>query len=934
MSSKTKSSKTLMLIFVPVATVLILALAWDGQGGESVAPAAIVQGPGTGSSEVYDRTPDVVAELAAIESITQAPAAPSSVPTAASGVPVGRITGRLVDAAGRGIPNEPVVVGLADDPFVRGDDDRDTWTIVAKSVSDEDGHFSVGAHPNVVLELMAGGNRWARHYLEPVVHSDDLRIVLEEGYMLEGTVFDATGLQLPGARVGAGADSITYTTRADEAGQFKLGPLPAEDVLVGAWADGHDVWFKGASPALGGITIELETPPAVTGRVVDSVTGAAVPSGTVVLRLDAEAFPQGTSELVPRTVQVHTAEAQLAEDGSFSVPEGVSYGFLLEVASTGYVPLEYDRYEDRGYSPERSDIVLYMRPQLPVIGTAVVHATGAAASGAWLELESGPDAAPLAQAAADAQGRFELPVDDWEGRDRLWVVATDAEGHGARVRSREADADLELALVPQLDVLVRVTLGGEPVHGAQIVAHSKDGRPTNASSDEQGLARVRHVIAGPETERVRLAARDAYNRSLPLQIDLGEPRPDPDVPLELALDGGLSLVGHVHDPFGNPVPSALAEVRRGPVAHTDAEGRFSLGPLAYDESVSLEISADDFHAERLELVPDATEVQVTLRPVLRWRGRVVDTATGQSPETFVGRLQVENLEDGGVAWSDTKQRVTRGSGVSGVSGEFSVAMAEPGRYRLRLSAKGYVDAYTASIDFDGIRAPLYTDVLMSPAALLEVTVLDGVGRPVPGLSLSVVPWQLATGDRPTGKARKAGARGRTDEAGRTSINLGSGGDFRVALGSVWADGLRLTITPGPSVRRDFLVPSTGDLELTVLDEEGQPLRGGRLAVKSTGSDYEVSRRGVVRGEDGKVTVNALPPGTYSVIVSHRGRPPAGEEVLVLEAQFLRLDLYAPMQAPEGDGAAQGGAAQVFNVYDGKGKQGDKGGMGGMGGKDR
>lgn len=384
------SSKTLFFVFLPVAALLILALVWDGQGGESVAPAAIVEGPRDGTDEAYDTTlEEAASELASVESLAQDPASDGSAPDFASGAPIGRITGRLIDSAGRGIPNEPVVVGLANDPFVRGDEDDEGWTVVAKAVSDQDGHFNVGAHPNVVLELMAGGNRWARRHVEPVVHADDLRVVLEEGFILEGTIYDAVGLPMTGAHVGAGADSITYVTRADDTGHFKLGPLPAEEVLTAAWAPGHDVLFKGGvSPLMGEITLELEAAPEVTGRVVDSVSGDPVTAGSVALRLDAEAYPQGTSALVPESVGVHRAEAEIDASGTFAVPEGVSFGFLLEAESAGYVPLEYDRYEDRGWSAERSDIVLYMRPTLPVVGTATVYATGAPAPGAVVSLES------------------------------------------------------------------------------------------------------------------------------------------------------------------------------------------------------------------------------------------------------------------------------------------------------------------------------------------------------------------------------------------------------------------------------------------------------------------------------------------------------------------------------------------------------------------
>jgi hypothetical protein len=222
-----------------------------------------------------------------------------------------------------------------------------------------------------------------------------------------------------------------------------------------------------------------------------------------------------------------------------------------------------------------------------------------------------------------------------------------------------------------------------------------------------------------------------------------------------------------------------------------------------------------------------------------------------------------------------------------------------------------VGAVSATFPFDGLRAPPFTELSLAQAAVLEVTVLDGRSRPVPGYSVAAAPWEQAReAVAPAGDLRKKSASGRTDDAGLVRLNLGAGGTYRIAGGpGYWFDDTPVTVSPGLPVARIYRLPPTGDLELTVLDEQGRPLAGAMVELRTTKDEkvHMVSRRART-GPDGIVMVEVLPPAAYDVSARRRnyetGRTTVTVRGNVLERATLTLQPRPP-DAPGGGGPGGG-----------------------------
>ncbi|HTE05433.1 MAG TPA: carboxypeptidase-like regulatory domain-containing protein, partial [Planctomycetota bacterium] len=353
------TTRKLLLIFVPAAALLMFALLWrasDDLSMSGIAPlrpsAAAPRDtslgvlPGMDSGRQAGAIEPIAAHVGGLDgSRAQLDAASALVP--------GRITGVLVDAAGKPVPREPVLLLLERDPWLRragraGDNERPRQ-LLASAQSGSDGRFSLEAHAGVRHALLAGGASWARSAVAPVLAGDELRVVLAEGRQLEGSVVDAaTGASLANAYVLALAPDDALMVRSDEAGHFRIGPVPDQAVTVGGWAPGFEVKLQPeVSAASGPLTLELAAGREVHGRVLDRISQQPVTSGgTLTLSVDVMARLAGEPvATLPAVVQ--TATATLDENGAFTFPPGPSMGFDIRTRAEGYVPDAWDRAENR-----------------------------------------------------------------------------------------------------------------------------------------------------------------------------------------------------------------------------------------------------------------------------------------------------------------------------------------------------------------------------------------------------------------------------------------------------------------------------------------------------------------------------------------------------------------------------------------------------------
>jgi protocatechuate 3,4-dioxygenase beta subunit len=908
-------TRALFLVFVPVALLLILAL-WtsheddDSMSGDAPPPRAEV-GAGRAAREL-PRDGLAGALWGASVQLTGLDEPAGTGDGALETAHLGTVTGRLLDGKGRAVSGEPVFLLRDRDTWEsdapRRDDPTPLARLAAHTLADAEGHFELPAEAGVVHELFAGGRAWARAKLTDVVSGDEIDLVMRDGYVLEGIVRDEqSGMPVAGAWVLALSDSSSLLGRSGSDGRYRLGPLPDLVFLVGGYAQGTGLALRTeVLPALGELPLDLPPGTPVQGVLVDADSGAPIGQGEVRLSVDIVAQIAGASEELPDLQAVESQVGQVGADGRFALPGGPERGFVLDVTSPGYVPEHYDRYKERVLGSE-TVLEIRMRRTEPVLGTVTVADGGAAAAGARVELHASQGL--VATSEADEAGAFALDTAAWDGDGELFVHAADAEGRGARGRVGKREQRLLLALVPPLDVTIEVVQGGLPVVGALVAVRSAGALTTTARTDAEGRAPVTHVLAGPEAGQGIVEARFGSLQSVPVEVDLAAPPADP---VRVELDAGEWLRGQVTDAFGVPVPAARLSLRADPragsplrlVGHTDPQGGFELGPLTPAVTWRLSVSAEDHRSKSVgQLAADGDPVYVALDPVVSWSGRVVDAVTGKPATNFSGQLlqHAYDAGQGATVERNTRERLRH---TPGVPGDFSFALPGAGRYSIRIVAKDSIPADSLMADTNGIVPPPPVELLLWPAGLLDVTVQDGRGRAVPGFEVTVVPWELAgDGPAPTPKARKAGSIARTDASGVAHFSLAKGGGFRIAGGAgAWLDDTRVPVQPGATTQRLYRLPATGDLELTIVDENARPMDGVMVELRSSRDDksHSIYRRTGLRDGDGVVVIETVPPGDYTVRLRRRNYDSASHEVQVRANAIERVRLAMVPREPSND----------------------------------
>lgn len=938
----TRKSLLVLLPVLLLATAAIILLLREPAGGDvSTAGVELLGGAATSRptappavlpvAEHPDEHDDPLALLAG-----EPPPAEVEV-VAPQGAQRGAVGGTLVDAAGQPVSGEPVWLALAADDWEPEPRPSKLPRLAARETSAADGRFRLPARAGAVYVLHAGGGAFPAVKLDDVHSGDDLRIVLPAPAELAGSVLDAqTGLPVEGARVLALHDGASLLVDALPDGTFSVGPLPLEEVLIGAWAPGYDVAFVGnVAPGQQAATVELQPGRPLQGRLIDRVTEQPLAGGTVRLLLDVEAARPG-GDAVPVEHLVSEQVTAAGPDGRFAFELAPTLGFALLCESDGYLAERHDRHEDRKLD-EGEEVVVALRPAGAVTGLVLLAADGRPAGGAEVWLES-PDGV-LARGTTGPAGEFALLPGSWPaGREpaRPVHVAARSGDLAARTRVQREEDEQLLQLSPVLPLSVQVLEGGLPAAGAEVAARSKGAVTTQAVAGAEGLVALRHELAAPDVRRVVLQARRGDVESLPLLLDLAEP---PGELLVLDLSQGAWLEGTLHGRDGEPVPSARLdavpaanqgpELRRGS-ARGDAQGRFRLGPLQAGAVYHLTVQAEGYTDLTLrDLLPGAAPLELVLQPVVRWSGRALQAATGQPHPEFWGQLARVD-EAGG-------RRRERNSGerlhlVPGAPGEFWFELPGPGRYLIHLFARDHVPAHSLEWDFDGRTPPPRADLLLARAAVLELAVQDGRGRPVPGYSVAAVPWEVARdAPAPAGGGRKGAIGGRTDGDGVARLQLGAGGTFRLAGGpGFWFDDLPVGVAPGEPVQRIARLPPTGDVEVRVRDVTGAPLGGAMVELRTARDEqvHAVTRRlRTAPGGDGQVLFEALPPAHYDLVVRRRGYANAQSSLQLTGAGLQRVELTLEVR-PEGAEPA-GGVPRGGPV--GGGGRGGRGGRGGGGG---
>lgn len=202
-------------------------------------------------------------------------------------------------------------------------------------------------------------------------------------------------------------------------------------------------------------------------------------------------------------------------------------------------------------------------------------------------------------------------------------------------------------------------------------------------------------------------------------------------PLEFRLERGRTLKGRVVDQAGHPVAGAFVAVDgwRGYRClawrvNTDTEGRFQWTEAPADE-VLIDMGKQGYMSiRRSPMTASDKECTITMHPVLRVAGRVVDKETGQPIPKFTVTPGIDYGDARPTYWERRPSKTL-------ADGRYEIPFSEP-RYGhlVRVEAEGYLPE--VSRPFADEEGEVTFDMALKKGAGLSGTVCLADGKPVSG----------------------------------------------------------------------------------------------------------------------------------------------------------------------------------------------------------
>jgi RNA polymerase sigma factor (sigma-70 family) len=198
--------------------------------------------------------------------------------------------------------------------------------------------------------------------------------------------------------------------------------------------------------------------------------------------------------------------------------------------------------------------------------------------------------------------------------------------------------------------------------------------------------------------------------------------------LQLVLDLGISISGHVYDRAGQPIADAYVR-GGGSYARTNADGSYQLTGLTLGR---YEISArhDEYVDNKIpQAAAGSSGIDFTLERRGAIEGQVIDASTGQPIERFRITHFPEPYTPFYPGWERDMKEQSDGNGA------FRIANVTPGTAKIVVQAEGYLQA---DVDVDQV-LPAQTVknvvVRIQSGLTLEGRVVDTNGRPVSNVGI-------------------------------------------------------------------------------------------------------------------------------------------------------------------------------------------------------
>lgn len=459
-----------------------------------------------------------------------------------------------------------------------------------------------------------------------------------------------------------------------------------------------------------------------------------------------------------------------------------------------------------------------------------------------------------ARTSTDETGRFRF--ENLSGVS--FTVWAQAPGLGAAIHERAAPGDPVELFLPPLRALAGVVTDetGAPVGGARVhVVSRRLALPMQTQTQADGVFEAAGLGEGPFYVLVDapgylpVAEHRVEAGPQPVRIRLQRPRV---LEVEVRRNGepveATVLLSGDHLEHSAPVTKGFGQI----------------GELWPDELLVSATGADDSAStpQRVMLTEAVTRVRLELEAAGRISVTIVDEAGQPVPTPKVSLVR----------GAESEPIVQRKAG----TGELVVlGPVAHGQYTVIAEADGHQPAeLPVRVD----RGETQVELVMMRGTYIRGRVLDEYGRPAPRISVLVLP---------TGETVLA------DENGHFSVTVASPGFYELqAHHSDWGGGEAKVTAPAEGVEL-HLEPKAG-LRVTVTSD-GRRLEGADVLLWVERS--ATWRNDRPSGSDGIVLMRGMPPGTYSMVASHRDHLMSKIETVTLRDGEL-IDIAVTLEKGE------------------------------------
>jgi protocatechuate 3,4-dioxygenase beta subunit len=658
--------------------------------------------------------------------------------------PPARMSGRIVDDQGRGVPGATVTATSMNVSFGE-------FAEVSRVRTAPDGSFSIAegvAAPRVVTARAEG--RVAANRVQ--YENGDVRLTLKPGGAIRGVVTDAAGRPASGAVVRCAGSAVL----AGADGHYKIAGLPPGlQTLEATWRTDFTASQSAVRVAVANeaeVALRLARGAVIAGTVVDETTRRPI-AGASVSATDADYGP------LRRTARTDAR-------GRYRIAGLGSRSYSVGVAKPGYLPTSIVGIAAAIGAPPAVNVAL--APAARLAGR-VLDQNGGPVPGARVAVDGGSPGRRAYSgfhrtlSAADGSYRIRnLPP----GRNFLitaqkpgYVVARRA---GVVLKGGAATDPVDLTMRKGLEARGRVVdSSGNPVPGAEVrVAKRENGRgpwysfssarpdaPDAVSAADGGFA-ARGLEEGEYSLTV---SREGYASKTIHGLVV---RPETENAWgSVTLAPGVAIAGTVRTSAGQPIPGAQVAwfpsgqgggYTREDAATADPEGKFRVDGLTPNVAVQLTVSAEGYGNASKSATPPTEEVAFVLRAGATVRGRVEDGDTKRPVTEFT--IVRGSRQTGGGSTFFMRSWDVRDPPIQSEQGAFELSNVAPGKITLQVSAAGFRTG-DVTLDVsegetkDGVVVPLRR------GGSIQGRVLDGAR--MTGISNAAVRWRSTGASAPS-----------------------------------------------------------------------------------------------------------------------------------------------------------------------------------------